>query len=530
MTSSLCLSVLVGCPVSPTQLPEGPCLIIDAESIDKKELIAQESFYAHYRELSADDVVLLNQTVISEFDHQIVEWHNFSDRRFNGPSQLSEFSEQYPNLRLIESRKIEGITLSTVLVDQKILSDSLSTFQLILREGDPLVALQSAKEWLARCTRISLRGLVTSSKSREAAEAFLGASGFCKSSVDSCVWTPELEVSSLHLSLIRCGLLALFNADVYRKLYPQTKEMTDVELINHWLSQPDFREIAKEIDKNTHNSLDRDGILALFNADVYRKLYPQTKEMTDVELIDHWLSQPDFREIAKEIDKNTHNSLDRDGILALFNADVYRKLYPQTKEMTDVELIDHWLSQPDFREIAKEIDKNTHNSLDRDGILALFNADVYRKLYPQTKEMTDVELIDHWLSQPDFRDVSKLMNDAIQRNPTPLAELTDQDPVLQLLHNIFPFDFYRSQRSDLSQISNRELIHHYWTNGQYEGIDLSESNVKNVLDKDQSLQVNRLTTRIHELEHLLSCANAQISAMQKLIVSSRDSGAANEQD
>ena len=368
MTSSLCLSVLVGCPASPTQLPENPCLIINAESIDRKELIAQESFCAHYRELSADDVVLLNQTVISEFDHQIVEWHSFSDRRFNGPSQLSEFSEQYPNLRLVESRKIEGITLSTVLVDQKSLSDPLSTFELILREGDPLVVLQSAKEWLARCTRISLRGLVTSSKSREAAEAFLGASGFCKSSVDSCVWTPELEVSSLHLSLIRCGLLALFNADVYRQLYPQTQEMTDVELI------------------------------------------------------------------------------------------------------------------------------------------------------------------DHWLSQPDFRDVSKIMKDATQRNPTPLAELTDQDPALQLLQNIFPFDFYRSQRTDLSQIPNRELINHYWTHGQYEGIDLSESNVKNVLDKDQSLQVNRLNTRIHELEHLLSCANAQISAMQKLIVSSRDSGATNEQD
>ncbi len=368
MTSSLCLSVLVGCPASPTQLPENPCLIINAESIDRKELIAQESFCAHYRELSADDVVLLNQTVISEFDHQIVEWHSFSDRRFNGPSQLSEFSEQYPNLRLVESRKIEGITLSTVLVDQKSFSDPLSTFELILREGDPLVVLQSAKEWLARCTRISLRGLVTSSKSREAAEAFLGASGFCKSSVDSCVWTPELEVSSLHLSLIRCGLLALFNADVYRKLYPQTQGMTDVELI------------------------------------------------------------------------------------------------------------------------------------------------------------------DHWLSQPDFRDVSKMMNHAIQRNPTPLAELTDQDPALQLLHNIFPFEFYRSQRADLSQIPNRELINHYWTHGQYEGIDLSESNVKNILDKDQSLQVNRLMTRIHELEHLLSCANAQISAMQKLIVSSRDSGANNEQD
>ena len=422
MTSSLCLSVLVGCPASPTQLPENPCLIINAESIDRKELIAQESFYAHYRELSADDVVLLNQTVISELDHQIVEWHSFSDRRFNGPSQLSEFSEQYPNLRLVESRKIEGITLSTVLVDQKSLSDPLSTFELILREGDPLVALQSAKEWLARCTRISLRGLVTSSKSREAAEAFLGASGFCKSSVDSCVWTPELEISSLHLSIIRCGLLALFNADIYRELYPQAREMTDVELINHWLSQPSFREIAEEMAKNIRNPLDRDGLLALFNADIYRELFPQTKEMTDA------------------------------------------------------------------------------------------------------------ELIDHWLSQPNFSDVSKLINDAIQRNPNQLSELTDQDPSLQLLQHIFPFELYRSQRPDLLQISNRELINHYWQNGQYEGIDLSELNVKNILDRDQSLQVDRLTSRVHELEHLLSCANAQISAMQKLIIGSRDSGAINEQD
>lgn len=368
MTSSLCLSVLVGSPALPTQLPEGPCLIIDAETIDKKELIARESFCTHYPELSVDDIVLVNQTVISEYDHQIVEWHNFSDKRFNGPSQLLEFSEQYPNLRLIESRKIEGITLSTILTDQKILSDPRSTFELILREGDPLVALRGAKEWLARCTRISLRGLVTSSKSRVAAEAFLGASGFCKSSVDSCVWTPELEISSHHLSLIRCGLLSLFNADIYRELYPETKEMTDVELI------------------------------------------------------------------------------------------------------------------------------------------------------------------DHWLSQPDFRGISKIMNDAIQRNPTQLSELTEQDPSLQLLQHIFPFELYRSQRKDLSQISNRALINHYWTNGQHEGIDLSESNVKNILDRDQSLQIDRLTSRVHELEHLLSCANAQISAMQKLIVGSRDSGATNEQD
>ena len=476
MASSQCMSVLVGCPSSLTQLPDGPCLIIDAESIQQEKLTSQECFFAHYPEISFDDLVLINKTVISEFDHQIIDWHTFSDKRFDGPSKLSELSEQFPNLRLIESRKIEGITLSTIFKNQKILSDPLSSFELILRQGDPLIALQSAKEWLARCTRISFRGLVTSSRSLESTEAFLGASGFCKSSVDSYVWIPELEMSSLHLSLIRCGLSALFNADIYRELYPETKEMKDVELINHWLSRPNFREIAEEIEKNIRNSSDRDGLLALFNANIYRKLYPETKDMADVELLDHWLSQPDFREIAEEIEKNIRNSSDRDGLLALFNANIYRKLYPETKDMADV------------------------------------------------------ELLDHWLSQPDFRFISKTMNDIIQRKAIQISELTDQDPALQLLQHVFPFDLYRSQRPDLSQFPNRELINHFWANGQHEGIDLSESNVQNILDDDKSSQVNLLTSRVNELEHLLSCANAQLSCMQKLIVGLRDSGVINGQD
>ena len=422
MASSQCMSVLVGCPSSLTQLPDGPCLIIDAELIQQEKLTGREFFFAHYPEISFDDLVLINKTVISEFDHQIIDWHTFSDKRFDGPSKLSELSEQFPNLRLIESRKIEGITLSTIFKNQKILSDPLSSFELILRQGDPLIALQSAKEWLARCTRISLRGLVTSSRSLESTEAFLGASGFCKSSVDSYVWIPELEMSSLHLSLIRCGLSALFNADIYRELYPETKEMKDVELI------------------------------------------------------------------------------------------------------------DHWLSRPNFREIAEEIEKNIRNSSDRDGLLALFNANIYRKLYPETKDMAEVELLDHWLSQPDFRFISKTMNDIIQRKAIQISELTDQDPALQLLQHVFPFDLYRSQRPDLSQFPNRELINHFWANGQHEGIDLSESNVQNILDDHKSSQVNLLTSRVHELEHLLACANAQISAMQKLIVDLRDSGVINEQD
>ena len=45
--------------------------------------------------------------------------------------------------------------------------------------------------------------------------------------------------------------------------------------------------------------------------------------------------------------------------------------------MTENDLIDHWLSQPDFRD-CQDMEKSIRNPLDRDGLLALFNADIYR--------------------------------------------------------------------------------------------------------------------------------------------------------
>ena len=115
MPSSQCISVFLGCPASPTQLPGGSCLIVDAADIDQKEWIDKEIFGGSFDELSVDDFVVISQTVLSEFDGQIIDWYNFSDNRFNGPWELSEFSKQYPNLRLSDSKEYEGITLSSLL-------------------------------------------------------------------------------------------------------------------------------------------------------------------------------------------------------------------------------------------------------------------------------------------------------------------------------------------------------------------------------------------------------------------------------
>ena len=370
MPSSQCISVFLGCPASPTQLPGGSYLIVDAADIDQKEWIDKEIFGGSFDELSVDDFVVISQTVLSEFDGQIINWYNFSDNRFNGPWELSEFSKQYPNLRLSDSKEYEGITLSSLLSNQKALSDPFSSFELNIRQGDPLVSLLSAKEWLARCARISLRCSVINPRRLRDTESFLKSSGFYQSSIDPSVWLPVLETSSLHLSLIRSGLLALFDKDAYQQLRPDLKDKTDFELMNHWLSKPDFREVAEKMKKS------------------------------------------------------------------------------------------------------------------------------------------------------------------IRCMPTPFPELTEEDPLIQLLQSIFPFEFYRTQRPDLLQLSNREILNHFWQFGQHEGVDLSEKNIQNIVLnerlKDYDLENKTLTARVRELEKLLLCSNAQISAMQKLITGSQDLGMSNE--
>ena len=56
MTSSQCISVFVGCPASPTQLPDGFCLVVDAADIEKKEWI-DEDIYCMCSDLSSTTVV-----------------------------------------------------------------------------------------------------------------------------------------------------------------------------------------------------------------------------------------------------------------------------------------------------------------------------------------------------------------------------------------------------------------------------------------------------------------------------------------
>ena len=146
MTASHCLSVFVGCPHSPTQLPAGPCLVVNAEAIDQNEWLSEESFFTHRHLRSDERLITIDETVITAYDQELVEWHIFSDDRFNGPWELSDFTDQFPNLRLRSFKTIKGVTLYTILNKQKILADPFSTYQLFIRQGDPLIISGHKKE------------------------------------------------------------------------------------------------------------------------------------------------------------------------------------------------------------------------------------------------------------------------------------------------------------------------------------------------------------------------------------------------
>jgi len=164
-------------------------------------------------------------------------------------------------------------------------------------------------------------------------------------------------------------------------------------------------------------------------------------------------------------------------------------------------------------------------------LLALFNAEAYRKLCPEMKENTDAELMNHWLKQPDYYEISKNICDAVRCQPVQLSELTDKDPALKLILHTFPFDFYRKIRPDLSHLPDKDLFIHFWQFGRHEGVDLSESYVSKFLlenaQKDYDLQIKNLSGRVRELENLLSLANAQICSMQELIIRSQNIGVIN---
>ena len=410
------LNLVVGCPSSLRQLPYGRCLVIDAENVDKDKWLHQEACITHPWPLD------FKQSVITKSDGDIIKWHIFSDERFNGPWPLASYVNQYPNLKSVGFRELKGESLALILNNQDNLAHPSSTFQLVLRQGDPFDVLASAGAWLARCSCITFRCKNCTEASLLKCEQLLESLGFHQSCDDISVWSPQLK--PFHLPLLLYGIRALFNADSYRSLHPDLYDASDPELMNHWLSDPNFTKVSSETKLNFQNSMDPSRLMSFFNAEAYRSLRPELSNCSDLDLINHWLAAPNFRDLLSQMQGLLRNPPSDDNI--------------------------------------------------------------------------------------------------------PLSD----ESLLEFLFYVFPFEYYLNIRPDLAGKSKKDLLTHFWVFGRTEGVDLSEGCIHDQLVDDVKsathTQIKALTGRIHELEQLLSSTKLQMNELHLLINRLRKSGCADE--
>ena len=146
------LNVVIGAPSLITQLPAGPTLLVEAEG---ERLAALSAAHGHRQH-----PLRWHQAVLAAEANTVLTWHRFSDRRLDGPLGLEGWQPHYPNVQLLETQVLEGTRLQTLLEDWPEAQANSATFQLLVRQGNPLAALQGAGPWLRRLERVELLGPV----------------------------------------------------------------------------------------------------------------------------------------------------------------------------------------------------------------------------------------------------------------------------------------------------------------------------------------------------------------------------------
>ena len=104
----------------------------------------------------------------------------------------------------------------------------------------------------------------------------------------------------------------------------------------------------------------------------------------------------------------------------------------------------------------------------------LFDATLYRLIRPDLQEYSDSDLLHHWLNSSDPRSLVDQMHRCQRTMPRQIDEVRSDDPILQALRSLFPYDFYRRERPDLSDMSDESLLTHFCQTGISEGVQLSE--------------------------------------------------------
>ena len=360
MEAQHCLSVVVGCPSFLRQLPSGPCLILDADSSSLENLGFGNQLSEH------PWPVAFQQVVLSDSSRDKLSWRRFTDHRFNGPWEQSDYHHDYPNLREVEIVEVQAQTLAEVLEKQPVLQDFGSKFALIIRQGDPSQALMGAETWLHRCTSVALRGVDVPSGIRSVCESFLCSRGFSLFLEDdlSVFKNISLEFLERHRSSPRqffeipeedpClqALNALFPFQYYRSLRPDLAHFDDRHLLEHFCSAGLKEGIPLEDGVEMRFALR--ALRHVFPYSLYRALCPDLSGLNDQSLLLHFCQKG----FEQDIDLSEESVKNFSGSFPISEVQILKERIKELEQYLD-------LSRKQIAELREAIMNVPKNSLEQ---------------------------------------------------------------------------------------------------------------------------------------------------------------------
>ena len=175
------ITVWVGVPGLARELPSsGSLLVVEAEPQRAREL----------RQVLRDrPEALVCEEVLAAENEATVQWHRFNDTRLNGPSDLTIWQQYFPNLRQIDEEQRCGRRLGDLLDNwvPREGEQALAPLHLVLRQGDPLAALDGLGPWISHLQTVQLM-LPWPEETMQLAEAWLAEQNFGQDPQTSAMW------------------------------------------------------------------------------------------------------------------------------------------------------------------------------------------------------------------------------------------------------------------------------------------------------------------------------------------------------